>query len=526
MSEEQVRIRKILNKDFVRLSVDAISTVTPNLNNSAFTKGSLDFGVASCFSKPILGSFKESAFKEPDFQGHEGIMRVDKELLQTYWDNKEIPLGVVRDSDKVEVIEKDGLYWLRINCVLWTTYNYKAVKAVLKSKKKKVSVEIEVIDSEPLETDGETIEVIKRFNLRGITILGDNYSEAIPGAEMTVLDVLESALYSKKLKCLQFAYDQLDKSVQKQKTSIDSPLLNEPHEGEDGIEGENANMDDSQRITDSKIPLKEGGHNLLTLGQRREVLEPWLREHSAELPHMQREEGDEDACYTWVWVADLDDTMVYFETDAGTYRAPYMITESDEGRDVEVNLEEIVKVIRDWTVFTEGDQLPDASAAQTSAEEGGAVTLEVFNELQGRYDTLNEQFMSASQELDAYHEAEEKAKRDALAAFGCGLVDAEKMFTAEDAACVDELKNAINTSCADSKFSTEDEVRTFAEDLLAKAVYQKIKSGTAAFTAPVAEEKTPEPDGQKEFSAQIVKDSTQTKRATAVSRLKEYNSQR
>lgn len=56
-------------------------------------------------------------------------MRYDKELDENYWDttgrNDEKILGVIRESDDVDVVSEGDLNWLKITCVLWTYYSYK-----------------------------------------------------------------------------------------------------------------------------------------------------------------------------------------------------------------------------------------------------------------------------------------------------------------------------------------------------------------------------------------------------------------
>lgn len=543
LSADQVQLKKILNQDFAHLRIDAISDVFPNLNDSAFTKESLEEGKATCYSKPILGFFKEGVVNGADFKGHEGSLRIDKELLDIYWDNQEIPMGVIRDTDTVEVVQKGGLSWLRIDCVLWTKYNYKAVKSILKSKKKRVSVEIEVLDSEKADFEGKKIEMIRRFNLLGITILGDKYQEAIPGANLTVVDFVEDKLYAKKIACLQFAYKELNEQTEtKMKTSIKSSLLQEDDEDlEEDLEEEVESEDNlSAGIQDSEIPLEEGGQTLLTMNQRREILEVWLRDHMEDLPGTIGEE--EEDCH-WVWVADIDDTYVYFEHDGTTYKAPYIITETDEGRDIIVNLEEAVRVIRSWEDFTADSETEAPSTTATfEAEVGEGSTAAVFSAEdyveRTTFEELQTQYNEAMEELNRYHEAEAEARRNALKDFGYGLVDAESMLDSTDTDVINGIKAGIAENCGNNTFSTEVEVKTFTEDALAKAVYQKLKKAPPkAKPADSPSETSPEqfttgeefPEGNqsegneaKEFTAPIIEQPSTKSKANSFDSLKEF----
>ena len=208
LSPQQIKTRNILNKDFLEIEMWAISDVNPNRNNTHFTLESLEKALPRFKNKPILGFFNKG-----DFEEHNGDMRYDKELDMSYWDTEhgERILGVIRESDKVEIVEKDGLHWIRLTCVLYVQYCYKQVKKLLRDKSKKISVEINVLDS--IREDG--IQHIKDFNLLGITILGSKNGvpvmEGIQGAHLSLLDRLDEAKLGMQQEALCFAYRKMDK---------------------------------------------------------------------------------------------------------------------------------------------------------------------------------------------------------------------------------------------------------------------------------------------------------------------------
>ena len=209
LSPEQLTIRNILNKkNFVEIEIWAISNAKPNRNRSHFTVQSMEEGLDSFIDKPILGFFNT----EGDFEQHNGKVSYDSELDQAFWDNKEQILGFIRQSDQREIVEKDGLTWIRCTAMIYTQYNFKQVKRLLKDKHKKVSVEIDVLKSEKI--DG--IEYIYSFVLSGITILGSKggvpIREGIEGAHLSVLDLIEKRPeeYNKQKEALVFAYAELN----------------------------------------------------------------------------------------------------------------------------------------------------------------------------------------------------------------------------------------------------------------------------------------------------------------------------
>ena len=207
LSPKQIKYKDILNKEFIELEVWAISTINPNRNNSHFTLESLQDALPNCKNKPIVGFFENN-----DFTTHEGKTDYDMELDNEFWNTErgERILGWIRESDPVEIVEENGLYWLKFRCVLCTTYCYRQVRRLLKDKRKKVSVEITVKEHEYI--DG--IEQIKKFVLNGVTILGSKNGKAvlegIPGAHLSILENLDEAFMAEQKRVLTFAYTQLD----------------------------------------------------------------------------------------------------------------------------------------------------------------------------------------------------------------------------------------------------------------------------------------------------------------------------
>ena len=216
LSSDQIRVRDVLtNKDFLEIEIYAISNADPNRNNTCFTIESMQKGLDTFIDKPILGFFN----KEGDFESHNGKVECDDELGNVYWDNTngEQILGFIRQSDRREIIEKDGLMWICCTAMIYTQYNYKQVKKLLKDKRKRVSVEVEIKDSE----FSNNIEYIKDFNLCGITILGTKKGipvrEGIEGAHLSILELFDNAIYTHQKKALVSAYAQLDENQREDK---------------------------------------------------------------------------------------------------------------------------------------------------------------------------------------------------------------------------------------------------------------------------------------------------------------------
>ena len=57
LDPKTVKVKELLNKDFLEVEIKAISTANPNRNGSYFTRESLEKAIPTFYNKPILGSF-------------------------------------------------------------------------------------------------------------------------------------------------------------------------------------------------------------------------------------------------------------------------------------------------------------------------------------------------------------------------------------------------------------------------------------------------------------------------------------
>lgn len=208
LNSDQIRVRDILGKKhFLEIEIFAISDENPNRNRSHFTLEAMKNGLESFKNKPILGFFNKG-----DFVSHQGRANYDPEYDLEYWDNSdgEQILGFIRDEDQIEIVERNGLDWIRCTAMICTRYNYKQVKKLLKDKSKKISVEIDIIDQEKVND----IMQINKFELLGITILGSRNGvavrEGMEGAHLSILDLIESDRYNGQQQALMFEYSQLE----------------------------------------------------------------------------------------------------------------------------------------------------------------------------------------------------------------------------------------------------------------------------------------------------------------------------
>ena len=193
MPVSKIDIEEINNGDFLKLKLYAISD-TVNRNGSEFLREGFEESIPTIYNKPILAYFNK---KMDDTEEHNSRVDVDRygDVFYDYdYDGAEKPVGVIPESAEIYVEQLDGKNWVVINSAyIWTEYNKRLIDVIKRQITKKVSVEIESVDS--WEEDG--VEKIRIWKFLGITILGKDkfgnpIEEGIEGAKL-VLDGYENS---------------------------------------------------------------------------------------------------------------------------------------------------------------------------------------------------------------------------------------------------------------------------------------------------------------------------------------------
>lgn len=257
-----------------------------------------------------------------------------------------MPLGVIRNEDLVEVVELNGQTWVHFTCVLWAKYCYRQVKRLLKDKRKKISVEVEVIES---HEDENGVEIIDKFTFDGFSLLGEDVTEAIPNAHLTILDKVNDAFYQKQEKCLSFAYKGLDNN------NFDFALNeNDIKNKKDSFADDSGEIVDNEKVDEITMEHGEEESQEMTYEEKMALLNSALGENT--------------------WASDLDETYVYCfnQEERVAYKAPYSFAEDAEGHvNANVNMDEAVKVVRSWKEFSEenADDVKDEDSKENESVE-------------------------------------------------------------------------------------------------------------------------------------------------------------
>lgn len=286
LSPKQIKFKDILSKEFVELEIWAISDVDPNRKSSHFTYESLKKAVenGSMKNKPIVGFFENN-----NFTTHEGHADYDLELDKEFWNTErgERILGWIRESDPVELVEKDGLHWVKFRCILCTTYCYAQVKRLLKDRRKKVSVEITVHKSNRRE-DG-VLDILD-FTLNGTTILGSKNGkevlEGIPGAHLSILENLDTDALMAQKTALSFAYEKaFGADEDKSGDTAEMQPPEQKSEGKEEIKMENENVVVETKVVENFAKDDIGTKSALEVDKSKDAMseKPWGEVDKAEL---------------------------------------------------------------------------------------------------------------------------------------------------------------------------------------------------------------------------------------------------
>ena len=161
-------IKKHSDKQFMFFDAYLISDGI-NRNKSNFLSESFKYGIPTIYNKPILAYYNKSL---NDVEEHNSRLNIDTNGNTFYdyqYETAERSVGVIPNTTNISIVEKDGKNWIHIeNALIWVEYNKQLVDLLSKVRKKKVSVEVEVLES---YMDGD-IEVITKWVFCGVTLLG------------------------------------------------------------------------------------------------------------------------------------------------------------------------------------------------------------------------------------------------------------------------------------------------------------------------------------------------------------------
>ena len=390
----------------------------------------------------------------------------------------------------------------------------------MKSRKKKVSVEIEVLDG---YTDENGVEIITKFTLLGVTILGDKTMEGIPGANLTILEKLENALFRKDVECLQFAYKSLDEEALNNQENVNN--------------NEVSNLENNSNLHNNVNDyIERGGDAMLTVEQKRILLQAEIDKfvHSDEFTS----EGEK-----WAYVCDMTDSEVIVRYSFGYMQYKYEL--SEEEKEIAIDFANGEKVLPSWKNFVDNDEddqedgedgkddnKPDNNPEDDNDDEDNdnddeqedmssksdtenvanseddsvnqdnentetvvendaennfnaktdvPVTIEIdgetydINQLYEKYKALNNEYNLKIQEIETLNAKVFSYVCNELISYGNSIFDSEEEFTEDDKDEIAKMKAKMKEKCENKEFDCSEKVANYVEDVIAKYLYQKRK---------------------------------------------------
>ena len=205
-------VKELSDKQFLSMDIWAISNGV-NRNGSEFLEESFESAIPTFYNKPVLAFYNTAI---GDTEEHNCNVNFDEEgnLFCDYqYDGAEHPVGLIPESATITVEERDGKKWIHIkDALLWYEYNHQLGQLLKRKGNKKVSVEVEFLDSYM----DEGVEKVKSFMFLGVTILGTNpntmeeYQEGIEGAKLELSEYTKTEEFVRFKQKMSFAYNKMN----------------------------------------------------------------------------------------------------------------------------------------------------------------------------------------------------------------------------------------------------------------------------------------------------------------------------
>ena len=205
-------VKELSDKQFLSMDIWAISNGI-NRNGSEFLEESFESAIPTFYNKPVLAFYNTTIC---DTEEHNCSVSFDEEGKVFYdyqYDGAEHPVGLIPESATITIEERDGKKWIHIkDALLWYEYNHQLGQLLKKKGNKKVSVEVEFLDSYM----DEGIEKVKSFVFLGVTILGkdpntmEEYQEGIEGARLELSGYTKTEEFVRFKQKMSFAYNKMN----------------------------------------------------------------------------------------------------------------------------------------------------------------------------------------------------------------------------------------------------------------------------------------------------------------------------
>jgi len=328
-----------------------------NLNQSNFELEAIELAKESIKNIPILGYVRKiEGSDSKDFAGHEMELTIKDGNIKIVYLEK--PIGVIPETNNYEYVEIDGKTFVKVTGYIWKEYLNEGYQVLLDNPEKSVSMEI-TVDDYAINKDG--VFDIKAYRYLGVTVLGDNYSPAMEGANMKVIENFNT----------KFSNDFYEKVESlNQELKLEFNTINDLNI--DNISIEEGGIENMSEVNNENITFSA------TYNQKREALRNALD------PIIVKDNEDKVTEETYFWVSDFDDEYVYAEKSYWTAteydctygRVKYVFDEVTIT--ATVDMESWEKMIRVWLTESENQKIQeDRNTLETMSIDFEALQAEV-----------------------------------------------------------------------------------------------------------------------------------------------------
>jgi len=192
-----------------------------NLNKSNFEMDVIESAKESIKNIPILGYIRKiDGSDSKDFAGHEIELSIkDGELKFIYLER---PIGVIPETNNYEYVESNGKTYVKVLGYIWKEYLNEGYEILQENPNKSVSMEI-TVDDYSIGKDG--IIDITAYRYLGVTILGDNVSPGMEGANLQVLSQFTDKFSNDYYEKVESLNNELKEKFSKPQFKIDSYFI-------------------------------------------------------------------------------------------------------------------------------------------------------------------------------------------------------------------------------------------------------------------------------------------------------------
>jgi len=242
------------DSSYMVLSIDVVSDGI-NRHGTEFKTEDIIKSIPKIANKPLNCLFTSD---NSDFEAHAWT---EREL------EAQVAVGTIPETNKAEMVEKNGANFLRVNAIIWK-YLFPQAEEILKRRKEvAISMEIDPLDGYELDNG---VVVITDWNYEAVTLLGYNVTPAIPNASATVKKFSSKEKYIEavemKYNVLMDSYSVPNNIIDNIKTELGTVQTN-PNvitEALDVLDRDNLNYSEIIALKQKILSLDEGSQSLLS----------------------------------------------------------------------------------------------------------------------------------------------------------------------------------------------------------------------------------------------------------------------